>query len=35
MVDLDLEYIRDWHLSRDIWILARTFPAVVSGRGAF
>ena len=35
MVDLDLEYIRGWNLGRDLAILARTLPAVVSGRGAF
>jgi lipopolysaccharide/colanic/teichoic acid biosynthesis glycosyltransferase len=35
MVDLDLQYIGGWHLGRDINILVRTLPAVVSGRGAF
>jgi lipopolysaccharide/colanic/teichoic acid biosynthesis glycosyltransferase len=35
MVDLDLAYIRGWHLGRDIAILVRTLPAVISGRGAF
>lgn len=35
MVELDLEYIRGWNLGRDLAILARTLPAVVSGRGAF
>ena len=31
---LDLEYIDDWSLSRDVQILARTVPAVLFGRGA-
>lgn len=35
MVDLDVAYIRGWHIGRDIAILARTVPAVISGRGAF
>lgn len=33
-VRLDLAYIDGWSLSTDLLILARTLPAVVSGRGA-
>ncbi len=33
-VKLDLAYIDGWSLSTDLMILARTVPAVVSGRGA-
>jgi exopolysaccharide biosynthesis polyprenyl glycosylphosphotransferase len=33
-VKLDLEYIDDWSLGRDLKILARTLPAVVRGNGA-
>jgi lipopolysaccharide/colanic/teichoic acid biosynthesis glycosyltransferase len=32
---LDLEYIRRWNLILDLWILARTVPAVISARGAY
>lgn len=35
MVSLDLEYIRRWSFRLDIIILARTLPAVITGRGAF
>jgi exopolysaccharide biosynthesis polyprenyl glycosylphosphotransferase len=35
MVRLDLHYIRNWSLSLDIQILARTIPAVISSRGAY
>jgi len=31
---LDLEYVDGWGLWRDTTILARTIPAVLSGRGA-
>ena len=34
MLDLDLEYVRTRSVSRDLGILARTVPAVLSGRGA-
>jgi undecaprenyl-phosphate galactose phosphotransferase len=33
-VSLDTSYVRDWTLWRDISILIRTIPAVLSGRGA-
>jgi lipopolysaccharide/colanic/teichoic acid biosynthesis glycosyltransferase len=29
MIDLDLEYVRDWSLRRDVAVLLRTVPAVV------
>jgi len=32
--DLELKYIRDWSLLRDLWIIVRTIPAVFRGRGA-
>jgi len=32
--ELDLAYIDNWSLSRDLMILLRTIPAVLSGRGA-
>ncbi|WP_354001975.1 sugar transferase [Stagnihabitans tardus] len=35
MVRMDLTYARDNRLTRDLAILARTFRAVVSGRGAY
>ena len=31
---LDLEYVESWSLARDLRILLRTLPAVISGRGA-
>ncbi len=34
-VRLELDYIRDYSLWKDLWILARTAAAVVSGRGAY
>jgi lipopolysaccharide/colanic/teichoic acid biosynthesis glycosyltransferase len=34
-VDMDLEYIRDWTLRKDLGLLLKTIPAVVSGRGAY
>ncbi len=33
MVKLDLEYLERWSLGRDLWILARTAAAVLSGGG--
>jgi lipopolysaccharide/colanic/teichoic acid biosynthesis glycosyltransferase len=34
-VELDLEYIRNQSLKKDIDILVRTVPAVISGKGAY
>jgi lipopolysaccharide/colanic/teichoic acid biosynthesis glycosyltransferase len=34
VVELEAAYIRDWSLWRDIGILFRTIPAVLTGRGA-
>jgi exopolysaccharide biosynthesis polyprenyl glycosylphosphotransferase len=35
VVKLEASYIRGWTVWRDIWILVRTIPAVLSMRGAF
>lgn len=35
LVDLDLSYVDRWSFGRDLRILARTIPAVLSGRGAW
>jgi lipopolysaccharide/colanic/teichoic acid biosynthesis glycosyltransferase len=34
-VDMDLEYIRTWTLRKDVVLLVKTVPAVLSGRGAY
>lgn len=34
-VEMDLEYIRNWTIWLDLWLLARTVPAVFTGRGAY
>lgn len=34
-IDLDLRYIEEWSLVYDLRLIARTIPAVLSGRGAF
>jgi len=34
-MELDLSYIDNWSLREDLRILARTIPAVLSGRGAY
>lgn len=34
-IELDLRYVDDWRLALDAQILARTIPAVLSGRGAY
>jgi lipopolysaccharide/colanic/teichoic acid biosynthesis glycosyltransferase len=31
---MDLDYIRSWSLRLDVWLLLRTVPAVLMGRGA-
>jgi lipopolysaccharide/colanic/teichoic acid biosynthesis glycosyltransferase len=33
-LQLDLRYVENWSLELDLWILLRTLPAVISGRGA-
>jgi exopolysaccharide biosynthesis polyprenyl glycosylphosphotransferase len=35
MVRFDYQYVAGWSLARDIEILLATFPAVISGRGAY
>jgi lipopolysaccharide/colanic/teichoic acid biosynthesis glycosyltransferase len=32
--DVELEYVRNWSLARDLWILLRTIPVVLGHRGA-
>jgi lipopolysaccharide/colanic/teichoic acid biosynthesis glycosyltransferase len=32
---MDLEYIRTWTLRKDVVLLVKTVPAVLSGRGAY
>ncbi len=34
-VELDLDYIRQQSVVLDLWLMARTVPAVLSGRGAY
>lgn len=34
VVALETEYIRNWSLARDLWILLRTVPVVLAHRGA-
>jgi lipopolysaccharide/colanic/teichoic acid biosynthesis glycosyltransferase len=34
-IDLDLEYIDTWNLTKDAKILVKTIPAVLSGKGAY
>lgn len=34
-IDMDLEYIQTWSLRLDLRLLAKTVPAVLSGRGAY
>jgi lipopolysaccharide/colanic/teichoic acid biosynthesis glycosyltransferase len=35
MVDLDLDYVRNWSLARDLRIICKTFLVVVRGKGAY
>jgi lipopolysaccharide/colanic/teichoic acid biosynthesis glycosyltransferase len=35
MVELDLEYIENWSLLGDLWIICKTFLVVLLGRGAY
>jgi lipopolysaccharide/colanic/teichoic acid biosynthesis glycosyltransferase len=35
MVDLDLDYVQNWSLARDLWIICKTFLVVVRGKGAY
>jgi lipopolysaccharide/colanic/teichoic acid biosynthesis glycosyltransferase len=32
---LDLFYIENWSISYDLYILAKTIPTVVSGKGSY
>jgi lipopolysaccharide/colanic/teichoic acid biosynthesis glycosyltransferase len=34
MIELDLDYVENWSLGRDLWIILRTFVVVIVGRGA-
>jgi lipopolysaccharide/colanic/teichoic acid biosynthesis glycosyltransferase len=34
-VEMDLEYIQNWSLGLELKLLAKTMPAVWSGRGAY
>jgi lipopolysaccharide/colanic/teichoic acid biosynthesis glycosyltransferase len=33
-LDLDVRYIRNWSVSLDLYLLARTVPVVLTGQGA-
>lgn len=35
MVDLDIDYIKNWSLLRDLGIILKTFVVVLAGRGAY
>jgi lipopolysaccharide/colanic/teichoic acid biosynthesis glycosyltransferase len=35
MIELDLDYIENWSLGRDLMILIKTFDVVVRGKGAY
>ena len=34
MVKLDVDYVKNWSLSKDLWIIFRTFLVVLGGHGA-
>jgi lipopolysaccharide/colanic/teichoic acid biosynthesis glycosyltransferase len=35
MVQLDLDYVKNWSLPRDMWIICKTFWVVIRGKGAY
>jgi lipopolysaccharide/colanic/teichoic acid biosynthesis glycosyltransferase len=35
MVQLDLDYVKNWSLPRDIGIICKTFWVVIRGKGAY
>jgi lipopolysaccharide/colanic/teichoic acid biosynthesis glycosyltransferase len=35
MVEFDLEYVQNWSLGWDLWIICKTFLVVLLGRGAY
>ena len=35
MVKLDVDYAKNWSLSKDLWIIFRTFLVVLGGHGAY
>jgi lipopolysaccharide/colanic/teichoic acid biosynthesis glycosyltransferase len=35
MLELDLGYVRNWSLARDLWIICKTFLVVIRPRGAY
>src|SRR5262249_14789568 len=35
MIKLDLNYVENWSLSWDLWIICKTFVVVLVGRGAY
>jgi lipopolysaccharide/colanic/teichoic acid biosynthesis glycosyltransferase len=35
MVELDIDYVENWSLGRDIWIICKTFLVVLLRRGAY
>jgi len=35
MIKLDLEYVENWSLAQDLWIICRTFLVVLRRRGAY
>jgi lipopolysaccharide/colanic/teichoic acid biosynthesis glycosyltransferase len=35
MLQYDLDYVANWSVAGDLWIICRTFVAVLRGRGAY
>jgi lipopolysaccharide/colanic/teichoic acid biosynthesis glycosyltransferase len=35
MIELDLDYVENWSLGRDLWIICKTFAVVLLGQGAY